>query len=91
MNEQSLDFNSQRMPFFIRLARCSRDGDHDIAEQVRLNFGEPPPAERKRQDVRGSVLVAPCVIESAHGPVADEQDAQLGIRKAETPQQLREL
>jgi len=91
MNEQSFEFNRKRMPRLFRLARCNRNGDHNIAEHVRLNMEETSLAQRERQDVRGSVLVTPGVVERAHGPVADEQDAQLGIRKTETAQQLREL
>jgi len=90
MNEQSFDLNVQRMSSFICLACGNRNGDHDIAEHFRLDMGEPPLAQRERQDVRGTVLATPGVIEGAHGPVADEQDAQLGIRKTETPQQIRE-
>ena len=88
MNEQSFEFNRKGMPCFIRLSRGGRNTDHDIAEQVGLNMEEPALAQRERKDVRGPVPVAPCAIERAHGPIADEQDAQLGIRKTETPQQL---
>ena len=90
MNEQSFDLNVQRMSSFIRLACGNRNGDHDIAEHVWLDMGELPLTQRERQDVRGTVLASPGVIEASHGPVADEQDAQFGIRKTETPQQLRE-
>ena len=90
MNEQLIELNAQRMSSFSCLARSDREGDHDITEHFGLDMGEPPLAQRERQDVRGTVLASPGVIEGAHGPVADEQDAQLGIRKTETPQQLRE-
>ncbi len=90
MNKQSFEFNGKRVTCLIRLARCNRNGDHNIAEHVRLNMEEATLTQRERQDVSGLVLVTPSAIERAHGPVADEQNAQLGVRKTEAPEQLLE-
>ena len=91
MNEQSFEFNGKGMTCLIRLARRNRHGDHNITEHVRLDMGEAPLAKREGENIRGFIPVAPGVIERAHGPVADEQHAQLGFRKTETLKQLLEL
>jgi len=47
MNEQSFDFDRERMSRFLSLTGCDRNGDNYIAEHVRLNMKEPPFAQRE--------------------------------------------
>ncbi len=91
VDEERFDLPPERVSRSSGLARGRGNGYDDIAEQIRLNPGKLPLAQGKRQYVGGPVLPAVTPVQRSHGAIADEENAQLGFRKADARQQAPEF
>jgi hypothetical protein len=68
------------------LSRCGRHRDDNVAEEIGLDMRKGALPERKREDIRRSVLAAVTTVQRPHGQVADKQKTQAGIRKIDAPE-----
>jgi len=91
VDEEVLDLMEKRMSCAMCLAHGDRNADNDVSEQCRLNIGESALAEGEREHIGRFVFAAILSVQRAHGAVADEQNAQFRIRKADTTEQGSEL
>jgi len=84
MDEQDLDLADKGVPRLPSLTFGLRNGNDDIAERVRPQIAESALAEREREHIRRAVDAPESPVQGTHGPVAREEDAQLGVRMAGT-------
>ena len=89
--KEKLDFSAKGVPRSRCLACCCRHRNNDIAKDIRLDLRKRSFAQREREHVGGLVLAAVPPVQRTHGPVADKENAQLGITKTDAPQQVPEL
>jgi len=85
MDKEELDLAAEGVPRFTGLTFGLRHGNNDIAQRVRPQIAEISFAKREREHIRRAVDAAVPPVEGTHGPVAREEDAQLGVRMAGTP------
>ena len=91
VHQQTVDFPGKWTGGLLRLMDCHGYGNDDIAENMRLDAGKHTRSHREGKDIRRSVLPPISPVEGTHGVIADEENAQLGLRKSETREQYSEL
>jgi len=84
VHQQTVDFPGKWAGGLLRLIECRGYGDDDIAENVRLDARKRSLSHREGKDIRRFVLTAISSVEGTHGVIADEENAQLRLRKSET-------
>lgn len=85
VDKQALQLARERMSRLPRLFFCLGNGNDYVPQKMGLDGRERPFPQGERKHIRGPVLAAPCAVEREHGPVADEENAQFGIRKTGAP------
>ena len=77
MNKKARDFIAKAVPQHRRLPLCGGHRDDHIAEKRASEAGESALTQRKREDIRSTILVPVAPIERAHALVGDEHQAQI--------------
>ncbi len=90
MYEKNIELPQERVACLDSLSSCSWNGNDDIAQQGVADMRKLIVPEGKRQNVRALVFAAVSPVEGTHCPVANKENAQLGIRNSDAPQHFLE-
>jgi hypothetical protein len=91
VDEEKLDFAAGGMPRLRSLAHGRRHRNDDITKDIRLNVRKLSFPQGEGKHVGSSVPAAVPPVQGTHRTITDKENAQLGIMKADAPQQVPEL